>query len=225
MSEYAGEIERLTECAGPDSMVVSWMRKMFFKKVWLSDSNQRIWKRQKKDRKTAENSGKDTSFAGRYSRNGGGIFAGGIFPQKYPAILITLIRELLLVHGMCYAVQTDYPENAHQWRELLLFGRIVPDNIFYIVYIYGLRLQVDGDWHPAYDAFCRRQEPSAVTTENLRELTAVQPTGDKVYIVENEMVFSYHSGDIDPDGIRIADRLWKNMETGFMCRECQRRIT
>ncbi|MFR0800524.1 MAG: DUF2399 domain-containing protein [Suilimivivens sp.] len=27
--------------------------------------------------------------------------------------------------------------------------------------------------------------------ENLQELTAVQPTGDKVYIVENEMVFSY----------------------------------
>ncbi|MFR2606205.1 MAG: DUF2399 domain-containing protein [Waltera sp.] len=83
--------------------------------------------------------------------------------------------------------------------------------------------------------------------ENLQELTAVQPTGDKVYIVENEMVFSYllkhleqrnvtllctsgqlrsaavklipfllnsgadiyYSGDIDPDGIRIADRLWR----------------
>ncbi len=27
--------------------------------------------------------------------------------------------------------------------------------------------------------------------ENLQELTAVQSTGDKVYIVENEMVFSY----------------------------------
>lgn len=83
--------------------------------------------------------------------------------------------------------------------------------------------------------------------ENLQELTAVQPTGSKVYIVENEMVFSYllksleqrnvtllctsgqlrsaavkllpflldsgaeiyYSGDIDADGIRIADRLWR----------------
>lgn len=153
----------------------------------------------------------------------------------------------LLVHGMCYAAQTDYPENAHQWRELLLSGGIVPDNISSIVHIYGLRLQVRGEWHPAYDAFCRRQEPCAVTMENLQELTAVQPTGDKVYIVENEMVFSYllkhleqkkvtllctsgqlrsaavklipflldsgaeiyYSGDTDPDGIRIADRLWK----------------
>ena len=87
----------------------------------------------------------------------------------------------LLVHGMCYAAQTDYPENAHQWRELLLSGGIVPDNISSIVHIYGLRLQIGDDWHPAYDAFCRRQEPCAVTMENLQELTAVQPTGDKVY--------------------------------------------
>ena len=153
----------------------------------------------------------------------------------------------LLVHGMCYATRTDYPENAHRWRELLLSNGIVPDNISSIVHIYGLRLQIGGDWHPAYDAFCRRQEPCAVTMENLQELTAVQPTGDKVYIVENEMVFSYllkhleqknvtllctsgqlrsaavklipflldsgaeiyYSGDIDPDGIRIADRLWR----------------
>ena len=153
----------------------------------------------------------------------------------------------LLVHGMCYAAQTEYPENAHQWRELLLSGGIVPDNISSIVHIYGLRLQVRGEWHPAYDSFCSLWEPCAVTMENLQELTAVQPTGDKVYIVENEMVFSYllkhleqknvtllctsgqlrsaavklmsflldsgaeiyYSGDTDPDGIRIADRLWK----------------
>ena len=139
----------------------------------------------------------------------------------------------LLVHGMCYAAQTDYPENAHQWRELLLSGGIVPDNISSIVHIYGLRLQVRGEWHPAYDAFCRRQEPCAVTMENLQELTAVQPTGDKVYLEQKKVTLLctsgqlrsaavklipflldsgaeiYYSGDTDPDGIRIADRLWK----------------
>ena len=139
----------------------------------------------------------------------------------------------LLVHGMCYAAQTDYPENAHQWRELLLSGGIVPDNISSIVHIYGLRLQVRGEWHPAYDAFCRRQESCAVTMENLQELTAVQPTGDKVYLEQKKVTLLctsgqlrsaavklipflldsgaeiYYSGDTDPDGIRIADRLWK----------------
>ena len=153
----------------------------------------------------------------------------------------------LFLHGICYAMKKEYPENAHQWRELLLSSGIVPDNISSIVHIYGLRLQTKGAWHPAYDAFCRRREPSAVTMENLQELTAVQPIGDRVYIVENEMVFSYlvkhlkqkdvtllctsgqlrsaavklipflldtgvdiyYSGDTDPDGIRIADRLWE----------------
>ena len=153
----------------------------------------------------------------------------------------------LLVHGMCYGNEMTYPKNAHQWREVLLSYGIVPDNLSSIVHVYGLRIQIKGNWHPAYDAFCQMQEPYAVTMENLQELTAVQPEGDRVYIVENEMVFSYllkhlkntnitllctsgqlrsaavklisflvdsgaeiyYSGDIDPDGIRIADRLWK----------------
>ena len=83
--------------------------------------------------------------------------------------------------------------------------------------------------------------------ENLKGITEVQPVGTCVYIVENEMVFSYlmeqvqgkkvsllctsgqpryaalklislivqsgipiyYSGDLDPDGIGIADRLWQ----------------
>lgn len=109
----------------------------------------------------------------------------------------------------------------------------MPDNISSIVHIYGLRLQVRSEWHPAYDAFCRRQEPCAVTMENLQELTAVQPTGDKVYLEQKKVTLLctsgqlrsaavklipflldsgaeiYYSGDTDPDGIRIADRLWK----------------
>ena len=52
---------------------------VFSKKVWLSDSNQRIWKGQRKDRKTVENCGKGDPFAGRYSRDGRGISPGGIF--------------------------------------------------------------------------------------------------------------------------------------------------
>lgn len=85
-----------------------------------------------------------------------------------------------------------------------------------------------------------------ITMENLKGITEVQPLGKNVFIVENEMVFSYlidnlpdknctllctsgqlrfvsqkllslilengtdvyYSGDIDPDGMGIADRLW-----------------
>lgn len=159
----------------------------------------------------------------------------------------------LLVHAVCYWKKTALPESAHQWRELLLGARIVPDNVSSMVHAYGLRLRTKDGWHPAYDAFCAWKEPYVITMENLRGITGVQAVGDCVYVVENEMVFSYlldnakeknltllctsgqlravalelirmildsgtpifYSGDIDPDGIGIADRLWKKFGDGI----------
>ena len=68
---------------------------------------------------------------------------------------------------------------------------IIPDNISSLVHCFGLHLQIEGHWHPAYEAFCDRQEPFALTMENLRGLTGAFAEGKQVYIVENEMVFSY----------------------------------
>lgn len=134
-----------------------------------------------------------------------------------------------------------------QWRELLQCVGIVPDNISSPVHAFGIRLKKQEIWHPAYEAFCRCREPYVLTMENLKGITEVQPVGTCVYIVENEMVFSYlmeqvqgknvsllctsgqpryaalklisliiqsgipiyYSGDLDPDGIGIADRLWQ----------------
>ncbi len=153
----------------------------------------------------------------------------------------------LLIQAICCVTQSDLPENAWQWRELLLENGIIPDNISSLVHCFGLHLQIEGRWHPAYEVFCDRQEPFALTMENLRGLTGAFAEGKQVYIVENEMVFSYlleqlknvkktilctsgqprtaalklieallksgveifYSGDLDPDGIRIADSLWK----------------
>lgn len=241
----------LTECAGPDSVVVFWLREMYSKKKF---GYQTVIREYGRDRERTEKLLKTVGRAlilledtreteEEYPL---AVFSAEISGNPHYFDQGTTAGQLL-VHGMCYAARTDYPENAHRWRESLLSNGIVPDNISSIVHIYGLRLQIGGDWHPAYDAFCRRQEPCAVTMENLQELTAVQPTGDRVYIVENEMVFSYllkhlkqknvtllctsgqlrsaavklipflldsgveiyYSGDIDPDGIQIADRLWR----------------
>lgn len=153
----------------------------------------------------------------------------------------------LLIHGICYLENTSFPGNAHQWRGLLLSVGIVPDNISSMVHAFGLRIKTTEGWHPAYEVFCARKEPCVVTMENLREVTGVQAAGNRVYVVENEMVFSYlldkgkgkkftllctsgqlraavldlipfildsgaeiwYSGDMDPDGLGIADRLWQ----------------
>lgn len=185
----------LTECADPDSAGVSWLREMFFQKKYGYQTVIREYGRDReKTEKLLKTVGKALLLLEDIRETEEeyplAVFSAEISGNPHYFDQGTTAGQLL-VHGMCYAAQTDYPENAHQWRELLLSGGIVPDNISSIVHIYGLRLQVRGEWHPAYDAFCRRQEPCAVTMENLQELTAVQPTGDKVYIVENEMVFSY----------------------------------
>ena len=152
----------------------------------------------------------------------------------------------LLVHAICYCQQTDIPQTAHQWREVLLNAGIIADTISSLVHAYGLHLETETGWHPAYEAFCQRKEPCVITLENLQKITAVKAEGNQVFIVENEMVFSYlvtalqeenvtilctsgqpraaavkllqlmadngirmyYSGDIDPDGLLIADRLY-----------------
>lgn len=160
----------------------------------------------------------------------------------------------LLLHGICFEENTPLPQSAHQWREILMGSGIVPDNISSMVHAYGLRLRTKEGWHPAYEAFCQRREPYVITMENMRGILGAAAAASRVYIVENEMVFSYlveklreaergseqeqftllctsgqlravaleliplilssgaeiyYSGDIDPDGIGIADRLWQ----------------
>ena len=183
---------------------------------------------------------------------------------------------MLLTQAVCWLEKTEIPENSYAWRELMQSVGILPDNLSSMVHAYGLRLYLGETVHPAYDAFCELRQPCVITMENLRGVTAAEPLGKCVYIVENEMVFSYlvdhlkrssyqkaggneahwimepqentekkeggkayrytllctsgqpraaaqqlislllkngfviyYSGDIDPDGIGIADRLWQ----------------
>lgn len=157
----------------------------------------------------------------------------------------------ILTDALCCVMGRKLPENIHQWKEILLEAGIAPDSVSSLVHICGISLETEAGEHPAFRAFRERREPCAVTLENLREIVRVHAPGKRVFVVENEMVFSflteqlrrkndrqssailctsgqlrtaalkllellaaggcqiYYSGDMDPEGIDIADRLWK----------------
>lgn len=157
------------------------------------------------------------------------------------------IAGQLLLHALCFWQGRELPKTAHEWRETLLDAGLTPDNISSMVHAYGLRLLTGTGVHPAYDAFCRLGEPFVITLENMKDITGVSVYGARVFIVENEMVFSYllehvkghdvtllctsgqlrsvalelipmilaagadisYSGDLDAEGLDIADRLWQ----------------
>ena len=159
----------------------------------------------------------------------------------------------LLIHALCFCLKREIPQSAHGWRELLLDAGIVPDNVSSMIHAYGLRLLTADGIHPAYDAFCSLREPFVITMENMKGITGVFTSGSQVFVVENEMVFSYlvehvreqgatvlctsgqprsvalelipmilaagatvcYSGDLDPEGIDIADRLWQKYGDGI----------
>lgn len=239
------------EKAGREAVALAWLQKMISEKKY---GYQLLMREYAKDEKQAEllvrNVGNAVMKLKELTDK----------EEEYPlAVLAAEITDnphyfdrsttagLLFVHAICCCENMELPEDAHQWRKLLTQVSIVPDNISSMVHGFGLRLLTKQGWHGAYDAFCERQEPYVITMENMKEIIGVQAVGEKVYIVENEMVFSYlihnlkdsdytllctsgqprsvawvlipyiltsgakiyYNGDIDPDGICIADRLWK----------------
>lgn len=160
----------------------------------------------------------------------------------------------LLIHGICFLEACAFPKNAYDWRSLLMQVGIVPDTISNMVTEYGIHLRTGTGLHPAYEGFYNMKQPGVVTLDNLKGVQSAYSDSGIVYVVENEMVFSYlldagqggsqalvctsgqlraaalelldllaaqgtkiyYSGDMDPDGILIADKLWKKYP-GHIC--------
>lgn len=153
----------------------------------------------------------------------------------------------LLTHAVCFWKDYDAPSNAYEWRQCMQTAGIVSDNIASMVHVFGVQLETTDGLHPAYEAFNNYKEPYVLTAENLKSIVSARAQNDKVYVVENEMVFLYlvenakeqnvallctsgqlrvatfqllehlyksgaviyYSGDLDPTGMDIADRLWQ----------------
>lgn len=241
----------LEENAGREAVTFLWMREMISGKKY---GYQLLMREYAKDEKQAEllarNVGNASLKLEELTDSGDecplAVLAAEITENPHYFDRGTTAGQLF-VHAICYCKKMELPQNAHQWRNLLMQAFIVPDNISSMVHAYGLRLLTKAGWHLSYDTFCSRREPYVITMENMKGIIGAQAVGGKAYVVENEMVFSYlihnlngsddtllctsgqprsvaqvlipyildsgaevyYNGDIDPDGIRIADRLWK----------------
>ncbi len=172
------------------------------------------------------------------------VFSAGITANPHSFDMNRLAGKLLL-YGICDWKQRAYPHSAEQRAETLFLVSLFADDISSFTTQSGLLLCTEEGEHPAFQAFRIRNESAVLTLSNLSTIvSAASPTG-KIYIVENQMVFShlceqsppshspilctsgqvktaslillgllaasgcmmYYSGDFDPEGLRIADRL------------------
>lgn len=155
--------------------------------------------------------------------------------------------SLLLTNAICRWKGYEYPQSSYEWRQCMADTGIISDNIASMVHAYGVCIETKEGIHEAYEVFRAKKEPYVITAENLKTIVRASAVRNKVYVVENEMVFLYllehskgkditclctsgqlrvaafglisllieggatifYSGDLDAEGMGIADRLWK----------------
>lgn len=200
---FAGICAYFEEKAGQNCRAALWLRGMIADKKY---GYQLLIREYGRDEKEAELLAKNTGNAAlklkELSSFGEGcplaVFSADISGNPHYFDRQTT-AGMLLMHAVCFSEGTEMPKNAHQWRELLMRVSVIPDNVSSMVHAYDLRLRTKYGYHPAYDAFCTLKEPFVVTMENIKRITGIQAVGNRVYVVENEMVFSYLTGNLESD--------------------------
>lgn len=163
----------------------------------------------------------------------------------------TLAGKLLIQALSC--VKGDMAcKSAEDILMLYYAAGIRPDDISSFTAVYGIHLYTKEGEHPAYQSFIGMGESCVVTLSNLAAIKRADAKSKKVFVIENQMVFShlcealkgqeaalmctsgqlktaslilldllsesgceiYYSGDFDPEGIDIAEKiLTRNSES------------
>lgn len=157
----------------------------------------------------------------------------------------------LLVSFLAYYYHIDMPTDSQSWYIALECAGLIKDAIAGSVAIYNLHLIRDKELHLGAEACYAYGEPFMLSAANLAGIQGVSSQKNIVYVVENEMVFTYlqevikdtnialvctsgqlsivaqhliqlmaeshmqvyYSGDIDPEGIGICERLYTKYPT------------
>ena len=151
----------------------------------------------------------------------------------------------LLISALSFTYKAEEPKTQEEVLALYYMAGITPDDISSYTTCYGIHFYEGDSEHEAYRYFIRKGEKYVLTLSNLSRLTGADSSRKKVFVIENQMVFSqvceemggeeysvvctsgqlrtaslflidlllksgcrlYYCGDIDPEGIEIADRV------------------
>lgn len=150
-----------------------------------------------------------------------------------------------LIYLLCLLFDIEEAKGAENILEIYYKANIEVDSISNYVACFGIRLYTKLGEHKAYKEFIENSEEYLVTLSNLSKIIKADNDNKRVFIVENQMVFSYlckyfkdrnisilctsgqlktsalilidmlceseckiyYSGDFDPEGIEIAEKL------------------
>ena len=150
-----------------------------------------------------------------------------------------------LIYLLCLLFNIEETKGAENILEVYYKANIEVDSVSNYVACFGIRLYTKLEEHGAYSEFIKNSEEYLVTLSNLSKIVKADSDNKKVFIVENQMVFSYlcecfknrnvsilctsgqlktaalilidmlceagckiyYSGDFDPEGIEIAEKL------------------
>ncbi len=154
----------------------------------------------------------------------------------------------LFISILAYIFNEEYPNSTTKWYELYQKAGLYKNEIAGNVAIYNVHLLLDDqNYHLGAESCYKYNESFILSQANLKNIKGASTNNNIVYIVENEMVYSfiqnklkdknialictsgqlsstatkliellinsntkiYYSGDIDPEGIGICDRLYQ----------------
>ncbi|WP_177164187.1 TIGR02679 domain-containing protein [uncultured Fusobacterium sp.] len=150
-----------------------------------------------------------------------------------------------LIYLLYLLFDIEETKGAENILEVYYRANIEVDSVSNYVACFGIRLYIKSGEHGAYREFIKNSEEYLVTLSNLSKIVKADSDNKRVFIVENQMVFSYlceyfkdknisflctsgqlktaalilidmlceagckiyYSGDFDPEGIEIAEKL------------------
>ena len=175
------------------------------------------------------------------------VFASNISGNPHFLDKVGGLGASLFTSMLAYIYNVQYPTNSSSWYDLYEKAGLFKNDIAGNVAIYNVHLLKQESFHLGAEGCYKYNETFMLTYSNLNNIEKAICDTNKVYIVENEMVYSYlqkeikeknialicssgqlsltatklidllvkgnnkiyYSGDIDPEGIGICDRLWQ----------------